>query len=392
LYDPDTGNWNATTSLNGPHSLHTATRLKDGKVLIVGGFGGSALNGVELYDPDTRTWSATGSLNRPRFGHTATLLENGKVLVAGGSDIDDRNDQFPVYTAELYDPESGTWSFTGNFNFSEYNSATLLQSGKVLVLTGGGWSQLYDPDTGTWSSEFILGGNIGFRHTATLLPDGKILIVGGSIVGGESSSAQLFDPDTGVLSSRGHLNRARSQHTATLLPDGNVLVAGGGGRWVSHGITIVDSLDSSELYDPDTGTWSLTSNLNTPRDQHTATLLHDGKVLLVGGSYRAANGGLASAELGYNFAAVASHRPAITMASVKGKKLFITGENFHAGALILINGEAQGTRNDDETPQTRLIGKKAGKNIKPGDPVQVRNPDGISLRRSPSSRSVGGVC
>ena len=374
LYDPNTGKWNASARLNVPRAGHTATKLKDGKVLIVGGFGGSVLNGAELYDPDTRTWSATGSLNEQRFGHTATLLENGKVLVAGGSAFTyGDNGDVPAGTAELYDPESGTWSFTGNFS-SEDSSTTLLQNGKVLVLTWGGWSQLYDPDTRTLSSGGYLGGNgplrnIGFRHTATLLPDGKVLIVGGSIVGGETSSAHLYDPDTGSLSSTGNLNRARSSHTATLLPDGKVLVAGGDGLRVFGGITRRDSLDTSELYDPDTGKWSFTSNLNTPRDQHTVSLLHDGRALLVGG-------GLSSAELGYNFAAVAFPRPAITIASVKGKKLFITGENFHAGAVILINIEEQGTRNDDENPKTRLIGKKAGKNIKPGDRVQVRNPDG----------------
>ena len=371
LYDPDTGKWNASARLNGPRSGHTATRLKDGKVLIVGGFGPSgALNGAELYDSGTRTWSATGNLNAPRFGHAATLLENGKVLVAGGSDwTDSFDDTVAVDTAELYDPESGTWSFTDNFGTSyENNSMTLIQNGKVLVLTLGGWSQLYDPDTGTWSSVGKLGGNIGYWHSATLLPDGKVLIVGGNIVGGDSSSAHLYDPDTGVLSITGHLNRARSLHTATLLPDGKVLVAGGEGLRGIGGKTVRDSLDSSELYDADTGKWSFTSNLNTRRSQHTVTLLHDGKALLVGSG--------ASAELGHNFAAVAFPRPAITMASVKGKKLIITGENFHAGAVILVNVEEQGTRNDDENPQTRLIGKKAGKNLKPGDRVQVRNPDG----------------
>ena len=68
--------------------------------------------------------------------------------------------------------------------------------------------------------------------------------------------------------------------------------------------------------------------------------------------------------------------PRIIMASVSGKKLFITGENFHAGAVILLNGEEQKSKNDDENPQTTLIGKKAGKQIKPGDKIQVRNPDG----------------
>ncbi|HXI93543.1 MAG TPA: kelch repeat-containing protein [Blastocatellia bacterium] len=375
LYDPAIGTWSYTASPNEPRWLHTATRLKDGKVLIVGGLGLdgsdlSARNGAELYDPDTRTWRATGSLNAPRFGHTATLLENGKVLVAAGSDVPDSPFDEPVLvdTAELYDPESGTWSFTDNFNaVYENNSTTLLQNGKVLRLSFGGWSQLYDPDTGTWSSVGKLGANIGSGHTATLLPNGKVLIVGGLIYA-ESSSAYLYDPDTGSWSSTGNLNRARSSHTATLLPDGKVLVAGGDGLRVFGGITRRDSLDSSELYDPYTGKWSFTSNLNTPRSEHTVTLLHDGKALLVGG-------GLPSAELGYNFAAVAFPRPAITMASVKGKKLIITGENFHAGAVILINGEEQGTRNDDENSKTRLIGRKAGREIKPGDRVQVRNAD-----------------
>lgn len=377
LYDPDTGKWNATGSLNVPRTFHTATLLSDGKVLVAGGISSTIVPQAELYDPDTRTWSATGSLNARRYGHTATLLENGKVLVAAGSDYTDFSFDEPVLvdTAELYDPESGTWSFTDNFSaVYENNSTTLLQNGKVLLLTGGGWSQLYDPDTGTWSSVGKLGGNIGSRHigwshTATLLPDGKVLIVGGDILGGESSSAQLYDPDTGVLSSTGQLNRARAHHTATLLPDGNVLVAGGYGRRVSGGITSRDSLDSSELYDPDTGTWSLTSNLNTPRSAHTATLLSDGKVLLVGD-------GLPIAELGHNFAAVAFPRPAITMASVKGKKLLITGENFDDGAVILLNGEEKKTKQPAANPQTSLIGKKAGKKIKPGDRVQVRNPDG----------------
>ena len=372
LYDPDTGKWNATGRLFEPRTRHTATRLKDGKVLIVGGLGGfdgTDHVGAELYDPDTRTWSSAGRLNEQRFGHTATLLENGKVLVVGGYYLTGFFDEIDsLGSAELYDPDTGVWSFTGNHNILRgYHSNTLLQNGKVLVLGSGG--RLFDPGTGTWSSVGIRGG--GDRHTATLLSDGKVLIVG--FGGGESSSAWLYDPDTGVSSSTGHLNTARFGHTATLLPDGKVIVAGG---LFHHASGIEPYLPNPELYDPETGTWSFTSNLNTPRDQHTATLLPDGKVLLVGGYNPSSVGVLPSAELGHNFAAVALPRPAITKASVEGKKLFITGENFHAGAVILINGEVQRTRNDDENPQTGLIGKNAGKKIKPGDRVQVRNPDG----------------
>ena len=124
------------------------------------------------------------------------------------------------------------------------------------------------------------------------------------------------------------------------------------------------------MYDPDTGTWSFTSKLNDPRSHHTATLLPDGKALIVGGLPN----GLNSVELGSNFAAVTP--PTIIMASVSGKKLFITGENFHAGAVILLNGEEQKSKNDEQNPQTMLIAKNAGKKVKAGDRVQVRNPDG----------------
>ncbi|HSE97044.1 MAG TPA: hypothetical protein VLD57_02165, partial [Blastocatellia bacterium] len=115
-----------------------------------------------------------------------------------------------------------------------------------------------------------------------------------------------------------------------------------------------------------------TDNLNTPRNSHRATLLSDGKVLLVGGFDGSSIGGISSVEVG-KFAAIP---PRIIMASVAGKKLIIAGDNFDDGAVILINGERQKTRNDDQNPQTTLIGKKAGKKVKTGDRIQVRNPDG----------------
>ena len=257
-----------------------------------------------MYDPKNERWSVTGSLNTPRFEHTATLLKNGKVLVVGGGEIIDWDEIRPLDTVELYDPDTGTWSFTGNLNVAiEAHTATLLQNGKVLVLAGVGSAELYDPDTGMWSSVGIPGGNIGFGHTATLLPDGRVFIVGGGNSDGPLNTAQLYDPDTGAWSNTGHLKRARFDHTATLLPDGKVLVAGGDG-----GVNFRVSLVKSELYDPDTGTWNFTSNLNSQRLYHTATLLRDGNVLVVGG-------GLLSAEI-YDFAAIP---PTIIMASFSGK-------------------------------------------------------------------------
>jgi hypothetical protein len=370
LYDPATGEWNPTGRLNVPRELHTATLLKDGKVLIVGGFGEDGLNGAELYDPQNERWSVTGSLNTHRIYHTATLLKNGKVLVVGGGEvIFCCPETIPLDTVELYDPDTGTWSFTGDLNTAvESHTATLLQNGKVLVL-GEGSAELYDPDTGKWSSVGILGGNIGrYNHTATLLPDGRVLIAGGTS-SVPIGPAQLYDPDTGAWSSTGDLNTERFNHTATLLPDGKVLVAGGWRR----GDSVIVSLRSSELYDPDKGTWSFAGSLKTRRSYHTATLLPDGIPLIVGGTVDDV-GSLDSVELGNTFAAVTP--PKITMASVAGKKLIVVGENFDPDAVILINGEEQKTRNDDQNPGTTLIGKKAGKKIKPGDRLQVRNPDG----------------
>jgi hypothetical protein len=99
-------------------------------------------------------------------------------------------------------------------------------------------------------------------HTATLLPDGTVLIAGGAGV-----SAELYDPLIGRFTTTGNMHAPRSQHTATLLPNGTVLIAGGDGTPAS-----------AELYDPSTGTFSNTGSMNAPRSGHTATLLSDGHV------------------------------------------------------------------------------------------------------------------
>jgi N-acetylneuraminic acid mutarotase len=374
LYDPTTGTWSFTGSLNGPRAVFTATLLKDGKVLIVGGIHAgsfdSVLNSAELYDPDTGTWSVTGSLNTPRSNHTATLLQNGKVLVTGGYD-----GKAYLRAAELYDPDTGAWSFTGDLNGTlSHHTATLLQNGRVLASLGERRAELYDPDNETWSSVDRRNASYRLSHTSTLLPDGRVLCVGGFYYDQFEDpviydTAELYNPNTGQWSSTGLLNSARNGHTATLLTGGKVLVMGSSGYYTGF------SIGTAELYDPEKGTWSFTSTPNNPRSDHTVTLLRDGKVLIVGGS-----GGspgnfsiLDSAELGHNLAAV---HPTIIMASLAGKKLIVRGEYFVRGAVILINGKERETVNDSQNPHTTLTSKKAGKKIRAGDRVQVRNPDG----------------
>ncbi|PYS29126.1 MAG: hypothetical protein DMF75_17780, partial [Acidobacteria bacterium] len=184
-----------------------------------------------------------------------------------------------------------SWSFTGNLNAPRSRqTATLLPNGKVLV-AGGDYAsnysgdltaELYDPANGSWSSTGSAASDFGtgreppgsFGSTATLLPSGKVLVAGGTEGDSPFNSAELYDPATGTWSITGRLTTERQNHTATLLPNGKVLVVGG------FNYDLDDSLNSAELYDPNTGTWSRTGSLNTGRVYHTATLLPNGKVLV----------------------------------------------------------------------------------------------------------------
>jgi len=302
LYDPAAGTWSATGGMSTARFEHTATLLPSGKVLVAGGFGSSStsLASAELYDPVTGTWSATGSMIGARAGHIATLLPSGKVLVAGGQDFNGVSAAF-VASAELYDPVTGAWSATGSMTTARFRpTATLLPSGKVLVVggfnsTAGGSSlasaELYDPAAGTWSATGSMS-SPRYLHTATLLASGKVLVAGGDSCCPSvfQSSAELYDPVAGTWSATGSMTAARVDHTATLLTSGKVLVAGGFNSTAGG-----SSLASAELYDPFVGTWSATGSMSTARDTHTATLLTSGKVLVAGGE----NGSvfLSSAEL-----------------------------------------------------------------------------------------------
>jgi hypothetical protein len=275
IYNPATGTFTATGSLNVPRFLFTATLLNNGTVLIAGGIGnlGQPIADAELYNPATGTFTPTGSMNVPRYEHTATLLASGKVLMASGA--------FTT-SAELYDPVTGTFGLTGSVNqFRRKHSAVLLNGGDVLIASGLGDSgyltsaERYDPSTGA----FTLTGDLNVAReffTATLLNNGMVLIAGGSN-NNSVTSAELFDPQTQSFSLTGSMNLDRFDHTATLLNNGMLLVTGGIGSSVSSGT-------GAELYDPVAGTFSVTGSMNTSHADHTATLLNNGTVLVAGGS------------------------------------------------------------------------------------------------------------
>ena len=283
-YDPVTGKWRVVASPAVARDDQTATLLFDGKVLVVGGS-----ERPEIYDPVAGTWTTIAGTAVPHFSHTATRLANGKVLVVGGT-----IDLSRTSAAELYDPTTGQWAAAGNPQWSRVgHTATLLANGTVLV--AGGISNLdydyyespdpqkaeiYDPATNGWREVGTPLRTDG--HTATLLANGKVLIVGDSGIG--FGPPQLFDTTSETWKDLGPLNAARLGHTATLLTSGKVLLAGSGAlRGTAVSIAV-------ETYDPATERFTSTSPLGIGRQSHTATPLVNGNVLVAGGRGHAGDG------------------------------------------------------------------------------------------------------
>jgi large repetitive protein len=294
LYDPASGAFSSTGNMTAAREGHTATLLTSGKVLIVGGGNNQgALASAELYDPASGSFSLTGNMIAARSGHTATLLGNGKVLIAGG--LGGGVSPFPtsLASAELYDPAAGTFSATGSMSVSRSaHTATLLNTGKVLLSGGVTFNQgtptqlstaeLYDPASGTFSptADMTVPRT---AHTATRLNDGTVLVAGGTTNGANLAlaSAELYDPLSGTFTAVGNMIISHFNHSATLLNNGTVLVTGGSGYPLA--IPANKVLGNAELYNPLSRAFGPTGAMTTPRQQHTATLLNDGTVLLVGG-------------------------------------------------------------------------------------------------------------
>jgi hypothetical protein len=203
--------------IRGPGAAATHAHLKSAQVAA------RATSSSSPSAPVSGSFTLTDLMTTERQGHTATLLSDGRVLIAGGWGVSASGPITPGINSksEIYDPKKGTFRPTG-----------AMVAGRQ-------------------------------RHTATLLRDGRVLIVGGSGYHGPLDTPELYDPKQGTFSLTGSMAIPRDGHTATLLPDGRVLVAGGTDNGENY-------YASAELYDPKTGSFSPTGSMATPRSNHTA--------------------------------------------------------------------------------------------------------------------------
>jgi hypothetical protein len=271
--------------------------LADGRVLVAGGFNTAD---CEIYDPATGAWTVTGALNTARYFHRAALLPNGRVLVAGGFTFNGTRGQ-SLATAELYDPATGAWTFTGS-------------------LSGPRQDQIF-----------------------LLLPTGKVLSAGGDNNGAFLATSELYDPTSETWSATGSLTTARSA-SATLLPNGQVLAAGGDNP---------TALASAELYDPASGTWSVTASLAVARFA-PLTLLLDGDVLVSGG-IDANFGSITNAEVydvGLGF--TSKFQPQIKGIKNNGNRFQVAGKRFQ-GISQASGGNTQDSSTNYPVVQLRSI-------------------------------------
>ncbi|GAC1473834.1 MAG: hypothetical protein PVSMB3_09720 [Candidatus Dormibacteraceae bacterium] len=316
LFDPSSRSWSKTGTMAHARSRANAMPRPDGSVLVVGGQGasGQPLTSTERFDPVSGQWVVMpSSLMTSRLDQSAIPLNDGRIFITAWPDF--VFGHWSTADVQIFDPRVagtspsmsqapaplGTWSGMpeiaapfGNYSpagggFSSTATATPLNDGRILLIgtapaaatqclfacADGISAAIYNPANGGSSLTATPTTITSYGFTATLLANGKVLVVGGG--------AELYDPSTDRWSTAGPVLVARIGHAATLLADGRVLVAGGLSR-PPDPTAGYDRLASVNVYDPKSNNWSdapaLPFTLGDAGD--TATLLRDGRVLVIG--------------------------------------------------------------------------------------------------------------
>jgi N-acetylneuraminic acid mutarotase len=398
LFDPTTNTISATGTLTNARREHTNTLLSDGRVLVAGGsstrFSTSTLSSAEIYDPSTGLWSATGSLNTARTRHTATLLPNGNVLFIGGLNGSATSG---LSSAEIFNPSTGTFSnTTGSLANGRYShTATLLGDGSVLVAAGIGSVALvrssterYSPASGSFVAGPMMNGPRD-SATATLLPDGRVMVAGGLLppvtevaVAYPTLTVDVFDPSSNSWSLTDPLLRGRVRHTTLLLPEGDVLILGN-----DPSSNVADSFAVDRYSITPTATWATGGALSNARSQHTANLLHDGRVLIVGGAAAVASGtgaALATAEL-YN---PATHSSVATAPLANAR--YRHSATTLAYGRVLVAGGIGAAGSNDHLSSAQLFDPVSGVWIRAGSMGAARSGHTATLLADGNLLVVGG--
>ena len=292
--------WAKTSRFNWERTYHTASLLPDGTVLVAGGTGrvvlkegeseslwrgNKDLNSAEIYDPKTDEWENAPDMTYKKQLAQAITLEDGRVMIIGG-----RSGVSTLSSNEIYDPEDNSWSEAEPMMQSRMSHSAVKLIDNTILVTGGMESvtmgdtlssaEIYDPLQNSWSKVAKLT-RARLGHRSTLLPDGRVLVTGGTSVVeadllGPETTAEIYDPILNEWTLISTELLARKDHSAVLTPGGKVILIGGGDP-AGAGVLPIES------YDIENNEWSVISNLPEGRNLLTATTLRDGSIVVVGG-------------------------------------------------------------------------------------------------------------
>jgi N-acetylneuraminic acid mutarotase len=302
---------------DGPVLLHDATN--GDRILAAGGSDGTAtgsLDAVALYDATQKAWTAKAKLGTGRRGHAVTALSPQQVLVTGGIPAGTGYPAAGLPTAEIFDVDNNTWTATtATMTTARWgHSAVLLKDGTVLVAGGStsrsgtslkalATAELYNPAAKTWTATGDPMTDPRSGHAAVVLPNGKVLVIGGSVPIRRDQDAalaycELYDPEHRTWTPAATLNEPRSLHQATLLSGGtHVLVTGGSAPLAgANGTYDPFTRQTAELYDIAKDSWTPLPPMPAGRSHHRAVAVGSNQALIVGGT------GSARADIGYESA------------------------------------------------------------------------------------------